>query len=348
VRLLIVGDGQSLIHERAFHAAAIAQGIDASLFTWRQFFSRSLVSRAQEKVLVGPIIGRINRELIRAAEQFEPDLSFLYRGTLVLPATLERLRGLGVTLFGYSNDDPFSPYQRREHRHFFSGIERYHHLFAYRLKNLRDYAAIGVENVSLLRSYFIESLNYPIENLQDSPYRCDVLFAGHFEPDGRDEMLAAILSAHVDLKVVGPEWHRAPRYAALKSVLGPAPRGEAYNLALNSAAIALVFLSRINNDTYTRRCFEIPAAATFMLAQHSDDLAELFTEGREAEYFRSSAELVEKIRYYLAHPDEREQIAAAGRARLLRDGHEVGDRLRQVMQTYSDRTFDKRAHNSHA
>lgn len=348
MRLLIVGDGQSLIHERAVHAAALAQGIDASLFTWRQFFSRGLVSRVQERFLAGPVIGRINQELIRAVEQFGPDLVFVYRGTHVLPGTLQRLQGLGVTLFGYSNDDPFAAYQRREHRHFLRGVGYYHHVFAYRLKNLRDYAEMGVADVSLLRSYYIASLNYPVEDVQDSPYRCDVLFAGHYEPDGRDAMLASILSAEIDLKIVGPEWHRAPRHAALQHVLGPAPRGKAYNVALNSAAIALVFLSRINNDTYTRRCFEIPAAGTFMLAQYSADLAELFTEGREAEYFRSTGELVEKIHHYLARPDERERIAAAGRARLLRDGHEVADRLRQILDTYSQRSLGDRASSKHA
>ena len=67
-----------------------------------------------------------------------------------------------------------------------------------------------------------------------------------------------------------------------------------------------------------------------MLAQYTPDLASLFTEGVEAEYFRSPGEMMEKIRYYLGDEVARTQIAIAGYARLHQDGHEALDRARQV------------------
>lgn len=112
--------------------------------------------------------------------------------------------------------------------------------------------------------------------------------------------------------------------------------GSDYNLAINSAKIALVFLSKKNNNSYTRRCFEIPAAKTFMLSEYTDDLDSMFNECVEAEYFRDKKEMMDKIKYYLKHDDKREKIARAGHERLLRDGHEVTDRAREILRIYKE------------
>ncbi|MCP5267989.1 MAG: glycosyltransferase [Zoogloeaceae bacterium] len=65
------------------------------------------------------------------------------------------------------------------------------------------------------------------------------------------------------------------------------------------------------------RIFEALAAGCFLLTDHCDELAELFEIGTEIETFRSSRELVEKVRHYLAHPEARQAIAAAGHAAFL-------------------------------
>jgi spore maturation protein CgeB len=57
----------------------------------------------------------------------------------------------------------------------------------------------------------------------------------------------------------------------------------------------------------------------FYLAEHSDELADFFTPGVEIETWRTREELRDKCRHYLAHDDERRRIAAAGRARALRE-----------------------------
>lgn len=108
----------------------------------------------------------------------------------------------------------------------------------------------------------------------------------------------------------------------------PALRG-----TLDEAAIAAVFrCSKINIGT-TRiigsnparrgatqmklRDFEVPVCGGFYLVEHAPDYDEMFTPGREVETWRTVGELVEKVRYYLAHAGERSTIAAAGRHRAL-------------------------------
>ena len=62
------------------------------------------------------------------------------------------------------------------------------------------------------------------------------------------------------------------------------------------------------------RIFEALAAGCFLLTDHCDELGELFRIGEEIETYRSSAELAEKVSYYLANPAAREAVAAAGHA----------------------------------
>ena len=109
---------------------------------------------------------------------------------------------------------------------------------------------------------------------------------------------------------------------------------EKYNLTLNQSKIALVFLSTLNSDSYTRRCFEIPATKTFMLSQYSNDLALLFTPEKEADYFITKEELLSKIQYYLENKLIREKITANAYEKLIMNNHEVSERIKIVINQF--------------
>lgn len=67
------------------------------------------------------------------------------------------------------------------------------------------------------------------------------------------------------------------------------------------------------------RIFEALAAGAFLLTDHCDEVAELLTPGVELETFRSSAELVEKVDYYLGNAEARRAVARRGHERFLKD-----------------------------
>jgi len=107
---------------------------------------------------------------------------------------------------------------------------------------------------------------------------------------------------------------------------------EDYCTALSAASICLGLLSKLVPETTTTRSFEIPACGAFMLAERTKEHTELFDEGREAEFFSSRDELVEKVIYYLKHTQERQRIAAAGRQRCLKSGYSYQDRLKEILK----------------
>lgn len=83
-------------------------------------------------------------------------------------------------------------------------------------------------------------------------------------------------------------------------------------------------------DIVTLRVFDVVSCGGFVLAHHNEELGDLFALGEELISWRTPRELHEKVAWYLQHPDERRRIAAAGRARLLRD-HTVARRLESLL-----------------
>ena len=79
------------------------------------------------------------------------------------------------------------------------------------------------------------------------------------------------------------------------------------------------------------RHFEITANGGFMLTYPSAELADCFEIGKECDIFRDEEELLQKIEYYLAHPAQRREIAAAGQRRTLSE-HLYSHRITKLVE----------------
>lgn len=84
-------------------------------------------------------------------------------------------------------------------------------------------------------------------------------------------------------------------------------------------------------DFVNPRTFELAACGTFQLVDERLLLPELFVPGVEVATFASAAELRDRVEYYLARPDERAALAAAGRRRALAD-HTYDVRMAQMLE----------------
>jgi hypothetical protein len=67
------------------------------------------------------------------------------------------------------------------------------------------------------------------------------------------------------------------------------------------------------------RDFEAPMCSTCYVTGHTDEIEEFYEVGTEIDTYRTREELVEKVRYYLAHPDAAERMREAGYQRARRD-----------------------------
>jgi hypothetical protein len=356
MKILLAGDWHSQVHEEPAARALASLGHEVHRFGWSRYFERPrsgpartirhVALRLQNKYLAGPAVSRLNGDLVAEARRLSPDLLFVYRATHILPQTLAAIRQErpSTVLATYNNDDPFSrSYPRWMWRHFVAALPRWDIAFAYRHANVDDYLRAGAPRAELLRSFFVPERMHPVELTPDehARYDSDVTFAGHYEDDGRLQMLEALAGRGLRVRIFGPtsrvrkfDWDHALRSSQLlRSQIPVRPAwNEEYNKALCGAKIALCFLSKLNRDTYTRRCFEITATGTLMLSEYTPDLATLFREGEEADFFRSSGELVEKVEFYLADDEVRRRVAAAGLRRVHADGHDVTSRMQEMLR----------------
>ncbi len=345
--ILIAGDWHSELHETLVEKSLKSLGHEVISFKWHIYFQGwnryfDIYQKFQNKYLFGPTVQKINRDLIDSVNSEQPCTLFIYRGTHIYPKTLVEIkkRNPNILIVGYNNDDPFSSgYPRWVWRHFLKSLTHYDIMFAYRHKNLKEFSESGVSNVHLLRSWFDPERTQPavLSAHQHSDFECDVTFIGHYEDDGRLEILEEVVKRGWKLKLYGPgyEWDDVISESDYLRQLAPINLvwGNEYNTAICNAKIALCFLSKLNNDTYTRRCFEIPACGTVLMSERTSDLTSLYADGDEAVFFDTKSEFGRKIDYLLANQSEIDRIGKNGLRRVWQDGHDIKSRMRSVLAT---------------
>jgi hypothetical protein len=347
MKVLLAGDWHSELHEEAMSWGLQQLGHDVNRFEWHKYFSTNdasllnrLLFRAQNKYLIGPTLNKMNLDFMNLAQSLHPDVIFIYRGTHIYSTTLRKLKKLcpNAVLVGYNNDDPFSPMQPRWYwRHYKSGIPEYDMTLAYRIHNMHELQECGAKNVRLLRSWFLPERNHPTE-LTEEQYECfgcDVAFVGHYEDDGRLQYLEEVVRRGWKLRIFGHGygWDSVLSKSRILRKHSPVRTvwGDEYNLAICGAKVALCFLSKLNRDTYTRRCFEIPASGVVMMSEYSRDLTDLYKPDVEAVFFEGIDEFGDKLDLLMQNEQLRASIAAAGHRRVWADRHDIVSRMSDLM-----------------
>ena len=88
------------------------------------------------------------------------------------------------------------------------------------------------------------------------------------------------------------------------------------------------------------RNFEIPGCGGFLLTSYADNLEDYYEIGKEIVAYNDTNDLINKIRYYLEHQEERESIAQAGYQRTLRD-HTYEKRFNEIFNSIGLKTMNK-------
>lgn len=343
MKLLIVGSGNYTFYEVALIEALKTLGYNVDSYYTRNLYYHYRTENYKRKNLFKDKLSRfenkyeysvyynikINNGLKKKIEEVKPTHVFFYNTRCFDERVIEWIKKKNIKVIAFSNDDPFSvKYPKYFWRKFLKLAQLADFVYAYREVNVKEYYDLGCKLVKVWKPYYMKERNFPVseeDKIQDSP---DVVYIGHLEGDERVEWLNYLVDNGIRLGVRAEdakEFHDAENLVKMTDTFAQ------YNTILSSAKIVLVFLSKKNRDTYTRRCFEIPAAKSLMMSIYTDDLAAMFEPDKEAIYFRSKEEMLEKVWYYLANEDEREKIATNGHKRLLKDGHDIIDRAKEII-----------------
>lgn len=97
----------------------------------------------------------------------------------------------------------------------------------------------------------------------------------------------------------------------------------------------IVFNCAVGNEV-NMRVFEAMASGSLLVTERvANGQSELFEDGVHLVEYSGDSEMIEKIRYYLEHDDERERIARAGQEAVLRD-HTYRKRCDEILRVVAD------------
>jgi len=328
MKILIIGSFKSDWHELAWSKAIQKLGHQVIEFPYHSYISEGFLGKFQNRFVIGPIVNQINKDILIISQKTQADLIVLYRSLLIQPQTLLSIKQTcNSLLVSYNNDNIFAQLKHKTYwRHFKKSIPFFDLNLVYRISDISYYSNITVKPTYQLFSHYLPWMHHKIECEKST----DVCFLGHCEPDKRIEQLDDLMRAvPASYNIRGSMWDRYGKGKAWNKQNTDEVYGTAYVKQLNQAKIALVFFSSWNADTYTRRVFEIPACGTFMLSQRSDTMLELYEEDKEAVYFDSTEELIDKARFYLKHDKLRQDIARAGYNRCINSGYDIYSRMKE-------------------
>ena len=263
-----------------------------------------------------------------------PDLVFAVAGAPLDPQALRSLGQLGVTRALWFCEDAHVMSYWSELTDLYDTI---FHLQPDALAEpLRQAGAYAAE----LPMGFDPSLHRPIalSSEERTRYGCDTSFVGAGYHNRR-HFLPALFS--LGLRIYGTDWPLSEAF--LDAMPEPNVRlsSEDSNRIFNSSRVNLNLHSSpwcdgVNpvGDFVNPRTFELAGARCFQLVDERSELSRFFEPAVELETFADIDECRQKLRYYLDHPDERAEIAAAAQRRALAE-HTYRHRMESAIETLS-------------
>ncbi len=171
-------------------------------------------------------------------------------------------------------------------------------------------------------------------------FSADVGFVGNLGSKSqylsRRDSLERVIRSGMRLKWWGPKIPWKP--ANIPLIYGRLGRaygglfvwGETYAKVARLSRVFLAFDSKPElAKSMSARMYTAVGCGAFYLCRHVTGIEDVLVPDREIVTFRTDDEMIDKIRYYLAHDDLRVRISAAGRERVLRD-HTYRVRMRQL------------------
>jgi spore maturation protein CgeB len=298
-------------------------------------------------------VGRtqMNERLTTRVKEYRPDVCFFVLFTDEIERrTIEHISANSgsVTLNWFGDDHwRFEPFSR-------SFATAFHWVLTTDSHAVGKYHALGCRNVVKTQWGFNHNLYKRVTIGQEH----DVTFVGQVHSKRR-RIVDRMHGAGIDVKCWGRGWEAGRlsgeemirmysrsrinlNFTESSVVFGWKPVAKVFvnrraddSIVVNTPARMLDHLRVLLGDRRRQikgRNFEIPGCGGFLLTSSADNLEDYFVPQKEIVVFHDVDDLIEKVRYYLGHPDEREAIREAGYQRALRE-HTYEQRFRRILET---------------
>lgn len=299
------------------------------------YILQKFISGIQHHLNIGPGIYLLNREIRRSTREKNFDIVFVDNKSYLSSATIRYIkkRRPQTKVVNLLTDDPFGKFSK-SWRLIKQTAYLYDLIFVQREVNIREFKNLGAQHVEICYRSFDPYYNRPIllDAKEATQYYAPVGFVGTYE-NVRASYIAFLIGNNVPVSVTGNDWPNGEYWDVIKPYYkGPSVFEDEYIKAINGMEVALHFLRHGNRDEQDSRTFEIPACQVFMIAERSDLHSLLFKENEEAVFFSTKEELLEKVKFYIAHEAERKRIALNGYNRCFTSGYTHEERMKAVLE----------------
>lgn len=274
-----------------------------------------------------------NEQIINKIGSTHYDIIWIDKGITIYPETLRYIKKKSprTIIISYSPDN--MALRHNQSQQYLECIPLYDYIITNKSYILDDMRKLGAKHLYFVNNSYEPSFHYP-RILTEEDYKQlggDIGFVGSWEKE-RCESILYLAQNGLNIRVWGGgKWLKYKgMYPNLKIEDGGL-YSENYSKSFQAFKISLCFLRKMNHDLQTTRTVEIPACGGFMLAERTPEHQAMFEEGKEADFFSSNKELLEKCKYYLQHNSERKQIAMAGLKRCKVSGYSNEDTIRKVI-----------------
>jgi len=275
----------------------------------------------------------MNRELLTLVHATEPELAIVAGGHRIMPETVQHLKRQGVICILWTIDAPlyFKP--------IIDVAPSYDHIFCQGSEAVELLNNAGIKCAQWLPMACDSDYHHPVEctDEEKKTYGSDIVFVGSYYP--RRAALFEPLAGldFCDFSIWGPGWDTLPAASPLrKHIRGLHTRPDEWLRIYSASKIVLSVhyqdpQGKIPVYQASPRVFEVLACKAFQLCDDQRDVYDLFQDGHDLVKFTDGKDLVAKVQYYLAHPDERKRIAEQGRETVLAR-HTYQDRIRELLK----------------
>ena len=260
---------------------------------------------------VGPMISGLNEYIRRRIPAKTQELIWVDKAVFLTPELTRLLRDRAKLLVHYTPDMAFCANRSAL---FYRSAHYYDYLITTKTCEANDYRRLvdaGKTQIIMTTQGFQAQLHRPVVPFERKK---GVVFIGLHEPS-RELVLDRLLAGGVPLLLAGVGWESFVRRHRLPHLdyRGRSLFGDSYVEAVSGGMFAWGALSKRFPERHTTRTFEISACGTALITERNEEISVFFGE-KEAIFYSSVGEMIEKIFYYQAHPDELRQLTVRGNA----------------------------------
>jgi len=176
---------------------------------------------------------------------------------------------------------------------------------------------IGVNSI-IYWGYFNTSKYRKIEN---SPKDIDISFVGTLgKIIGRVDYIKYLLANGIHVETFGMDSpNRQITFEKKMDIINKSKINLDFSGASYDSKLTKKHQINKRKKQIKGKCFEAAICGSFALCEYAPGLEYFFEVGKEIDVFHDKEELLEKVKYYLEHEEERENIARRGYERAVKD-----------------------------